>query len=175
MHSAPQSGLAGTRMPYRMHADYLRSLYLDNDLASGRFMVAGRPAALQNIRTPIFRVATEADHVAPWRAVHKRHLLTDADLTFVLSSGGHNAGIVGEPGRSGRHYRIMCKQHADICLGPDEWFAAARMREGSWWPAWTEWLDRLSSPERVVPPEFGGAGSGCEPLCDAPGTYVLQR
>ena len=164
-----------TRMPYRMHADYLRSLYLDNDLASGRFMVEGRPAALQNIRTPIFGVATEADHVAPWRSVHKLHLLTDADLTFVLTSGGHNAGIVSEPGHPGRHYRIMRKQHADTCLGPDEWFAAARTREGSWWPAWTEWLGGLSSPERIAPPGFGDAGSGREPLCDAPGTYVLQR
>ncbi len=164
-----------TRMPYRMHADYLRSLYLDNDLASGRFMVEGRPAALQNIRTPTFAVATEADHVAPWRSVHKLHLLTDADLTFVLTSGGHNAGIVSEPGHPGRHYRIMRKQHADICLGPDEWFAAARTREGSWWLAWTEWLGGLSSPEQIAPPGFGDAGSGHEPLCDAPGAYVLQR
>lgn len=164
-----------TRMPYRMHADYLRSLYLDNDLASGRFMVEGRPAALQNIRTPIFGVATEADHVAPWRSVHKLHLLTDADLTFVLTSGGHNAGIVSEPGHSGRHYRIMLKKHGDVCLGPDEWFAMARLREGSWWTAWAEWLDAQSSPERVEPPAIGGAGSGFEPLCEAPGTYVLQR
>lgn len=164
-----------TRMPYRMHADYLRSLYLDNDLASGRFMVEGRPAALQNIRTPIFGVATEADHVAPWRSVHKLHLLTDADLTFVLTSGGHNAGIVSEPGHSGRHYRIMLKKHGDVCLGPDEWFAMARLREGSWWTAWAEWLDAQSSPERVEPPAIGGGGGGFEPLCEAPGTYVLQR
>ncbi|MCO5090961.1 MAG: alpha/beta fold hydrolase [Bosea sp.] len=164
-----------TRMPYRMQAEYLRGLYLDNDLASGRFMVEGRPAALQNIRWPTFAVATEADHVAPWRSVHKLHLLTDADLTFVLTSGGHNAGIVSEPGHPGRHYRIMQKKHGDICLGPDEWLAAARMREGSWWEAWAEWLDGLSSPEQVAPPGLGGVGSGCEPLCDAPGTYVLQR
>jgi polyhydroxyalkanoate synthase len=164
-----------TRMPYRMQADYLRGLYLDNDLASGRFMVEGRPAALQNIRTPTFAVATEHDHVAPWRSVHKLHLLTDGDLSFVLTSGGHNAGIVSEPGHPGRHYRMLTKKHGDICLGPDEWFAAARMREGSWWEAWTEWLNGLSSPEQVVPPEFGDAGSGREPLCDAPGTYVLQR
>lgn len=164
-----------TRMPYRMQAEYLRGLYLDNDLASGRFMVEGRPAALQNIRTPTFAVATERDHVAPWRSVHKLHLLIDADLTFVLTNGGHNAGIVSEPGHPGRHYRIMPKKHGDICLGPDEWLAAARMREGSWWEAWTEWLDGLSSPEQVVPPAFGGAGSDREPLCDAPGTYVMQR
>ncbi|MBN9453363.1 MAG: polyhydroxyalkanoic acid synthase [Bosea sp.] len=164
-----------TRMPYRMQAEYLRGLYLDNDLASGRFMVEGRPAALQNIRTPTFAVATERDHVAPWRSVHKLHLLIDADLTFVLTNGGHNAGIVSEPGHPGRHYRIMPKKHGDICLGPDEWLAEARMREGSWWEAWTEWLDGLSSPEQVVPPAFGGAGSDREPLCDAPGTYVMQR
>jgi len=164
-----------TRMPYRMQAEYLRGLYLDNDLASGRFMVEGRPAALQNIRTPTFAVATERDHVAPWRSVHKLHLLIDADLTFVLTSGGHNAGIVSKPGHPGRRYRMLAKKHGDICLGPDEWFAAARTREGSWWEAWTEWLEGLSSPEQVVPPAFGGAGSGREPLCDAPGTYVLQR
>ncbi|WP_248313539.1 alpha/beta fold hydrolase [Bosea sp. F3-2] len=164
-----------TRMPYRMQAEYLRSLYLDNDLASGRFIVEGRPAALQNIRTPIFAVATEADHVAPWRSVHKLHLLTDADLTFVLTSGGHNAGIVSEPGHSGRHYRIMLKKHGDPCLGPDEWFAAARIREGSWWTAWTDWLGTLSSPEQVTPTAMGGAGGAGEPLCDAPGTYVLER
>ncbi len=164
-----------TRMPYRMQADYLRGLYLDNDLASGRFMVEGRPAALQNIRTPTFAVATERDHVAPWRSVHKLHLLIDADLTFVLTNGGHNAGIVSEPGHPGRRYRIMPKKHGDICLGPDEWLAAARGCEGSWWEAWTEWLDGLSSPEQVAPPEFGGAGSDREPLCDAPGTYVMQR
>jgi len=164
-----------TRMPYRMHAEYLRSLYLDNDLASGRFMVEGRPAALQNIRTPIFGVATEADHVAPWRSVHKLHLLTDGDLTFVLTSGGHNAGIVSEPGHAGRHYRSLLKRHGDVCLGPDEWLAAAPVREGSWWPVWAEWLSGLSSPERVAPPAMGNAARGCEPLCDAPGTYVLQR
>jgi polyhydroxyalkanoate synthase len=164
-----------TRMPYRMQAEYLRGLYLDNELASGRFMVEGRPAALQNIRTPTFAVATERDHVAPWRSVHKLHLLIDADLTFVLTNGGHNAGIVSEPGHPGRHYRIMLKKHGDICLGPDEWFVSAAPREGSWWKAWTKWLDDLSSPELVVPPGFGSAGSLHEPLCDAPGTYVLQR
>src|SRR5690606_17731275 len=67
-----------TRMPYRMHAEYLRRFYLDNELATGRFMVEGRPAALQNIRAPLFVVGTERDHVAPWQSVYKIHSLADS-------------------------------------------------------------------------------------------------
>ncbi|MGH7227167.1 MAG: PHA/PHB synthase family protein, partial [Gemmataceae bacterium] len=87
-----------TRMPYRMHSEYLHKMFLHNDLAEGRFRVEGRPIAISAIREPIFAVSTERDHVAPWRSVYKIHLLNEGDITFVLTSGGHNAGIVSEPG-----------------------------------------------------------------------------
>ncbi|MDE1173206.1 MAG: alpha/beta fold hydrolase [Parvibaculaceae bacterium] len=164
-----------TRMPYRMHTEYLRRLYLDNELAAGRFMVDGHPAAIQNIRAPMFVVGTERDHVAPWRSVYKIHYLADTDITFILTSGGHNAGIVSEPGHHGRHFRVALKRAADPCLGPDEWAAAAASRTGSWWEDWSAWLAALSTPESVSPPGMGAAGSDYAPLEDAPGTYVLQR
>ena len=88
-----------TRMPYRMHSEYLRRLLLNNALATGHFEVDGRPVSLRDIRVPIFAVSTISDHVAPWRSVYKIQALTDADVTFVLSNGGHNAGIVNPPGR----------------------------------------------------------------------------
>ncbi|MGE0151453.1 MAG: PHA/PHB synthase family protein [Reyranellaceae bacterium] len=162
-----------TRMPYRMHTEYLRRLYLDNELAAGRFMVEGRPAALQNIRAPLFVVGTERDHVAPWRSVYKIHQLADSDVTFVLTSGGHNAGIVSEPGRPSRRFRLAFKRADDACLGPDEWVGAATLEEGSWWTAWVDWLAAHSTRERVPPPAMGAPGY--RPLEDAPGAYVLQR
>ena len=164
-----------TRMPYRMHSEYLRRLYLDNELASGRFMVDGHPAVPQNIRTPLFVVGTERDHVAPWRSVYKVHQLTDTDVTFVLTSGGHNAGIVSEPGHPRRRFRVATKRVADFDLGPEEWVLAAERKDGSWWIEWTQWLGAHSSPESVPPPGMGAPDKGYPPIEDAPGTYVFQR
>ena len=164
-----------TRMPYKMHSEYLEKLYLRNELAAGCFMVDGRPAALQNIRAPMFVVATERDHVAPWRSVYKIHQLADTDVTFVLTSGGHNAGIVSEPGHSGRRFRTALKHNADTCLGPDEWVSAATQKAGSWWVDWHNWLAGHSSQERVRPPVMGAADKGYAPVSEAPGTYVFQR
>lgn len=164
-----------TRMPYKMHAEYLQRLYLNNELAAGRFMVDGRPAALQNIRAPMFVVGTERDHVAPWRSVYKIHYLTDTDVTFVLTSGGHNAGIVSEPGHQRRRFRVALKRTADPCLGADEWAAAAVSKDGSWWVDWADWLATHSAPEPVPPPALRSAEKDYAPIEDAPGTYVFQR
>lgn len=162
-----------THMPYRMHTEYLQRLYLDNELAAGRFMVNGRPAAIQNIRAPIFAVGTERDHVAPWKSVHKIHYLADTDVTFVLTSGGHNAGIVSEPGHPRRRFRIALQREGGRCLGPEGWVEAAKQKEGSWWVDWVAWLDSHSAPERTAPPDMGA--TGYPPLLAAPGSYVLQR
>jgi polyhydroxyalkanoate synthase len=162
-----------TRMPYRMHTEYLRSLFLNNELAHGRFKVNGQPIALTDIRTPIFTVGTQRDHVAPWRSVYKVHLLTDTEVTFLLTSGGHNAGIVSEPGRDGRSYRIATRAHHAKYLDPDAWEATASLHEGSWWPAWQDWLAARSS-ERTAAVAAPGTSTGFPALGDAPGNYVMN-
>ncbi|AGK56810.1 poly-beta-hydroxyalkanoate synthase (phbC) [Hyphomicrobium denitrificans 1NES1] len=163
-----------TRMPYRMHSEYLRSLFLNNDLAEGRFKVDGRTVTLTDMRVPIFAVGTETDHVAPWRSVYKFNILTDTAVTFVLTSGGHNAGIVSPPGLPGRSYRMATKAADGPFVDPDEWQKTASKFEGSWWTAWSEWLAEKSS-EWVDPPPMGTPEDMPAALAEAPGTYVFQR
>ncbi len=163
-----------TRMPYRMHTEYLRHLFLDNDLAEGRYRAGGKDVALTALRTPLFAVGTEQDHVAPWRSVYKFHLLTDTEITFLLTSGGHNAGIVSEPGHPHRHYRVATKRADGNYIDPDVWAAETPRHEGSWWPRWSDWLIAHSG-EPVVPPAMGVAQSVCAPVCDAPGMYVRMQ
>ncbi len=162
----------GTRMPAKMHIHYLRHFFLSDDLAEGRYVVDGDTVALRDIRLPIFIVGTERDHIAPWRSVFKLHYLSDSEITFVLTSGGHNAGIVSEPGHKGRSFRIRSRPAEGRTFGPDEWLNRTEPQKGSWWPAWENWIDAHSSGPRLPPPSMGSGRF--KPLCDAPGVYVFE-
>ncbi|MFC0239559.1 PHA/PHB synthase family protein [Rhodopseudomonas telluris] len=162
-----------TRMPYRMHSEYLRKLFLDNDLAGGHYMVDDKPIALSDIHTPMFVVGTLRDHVAPWRSTYKIHLLADAEITFCLTGGGHNAGIVSPPSPTAHGYQVMVKEADGPYVGPDVWLAEAPHAEGSWWTEWVNWLG-VRSGAPVSPPQMGLPGATVAALPDAPGSYVLQ-
>lgn len=158
-----------TRLPYRMHSEYLRRLFLNNDLAEGRYRVEGKPVSLSDIHKPMFVVGTLRDHVAPWKSTYKIHYEVDADVTFVLASGGHNAGIVAPPDEQGHSHQVRTKAADAPYLGPDEWLSIAPRVEGSWWPTWIEWLKQQSGTLRE-PPQLGAEGASDLP--DAPGDYV---
>jgi polyhydroxyalkanoate synthase len=163
-----------TRMPYRMHSKYLRRLFLDNDLFEGRYKVDGRNIVLSDIRIPVFLVGTVMDHVAPWRSVYKFNLMSDAPtVTFVLTSGGHNAGIVSEPLNSKRHYQMLTRHEGEKYMDPDRWLEEAPRFSGSWWLPWQKWLAENSSGQTATP-EMGAPANGLRILGDAPGTYVNQ-
>ncbi len=162
-----------TRMPYRMHSQYLRQFFLQNDLAEGHFEVGGIPVALKDIRIPLFAVGTTADHIAPWRSVYKIYLFTQSDMTFVLASGGHNAGIISEPGHKGRTYQIALMPNVSHHIPPDRWQESTPAKEGSWWEEWQSWLAAYSG-EKIKPPPMGD-GKRYTPIGDAPGTYVFMK
>ena len=159
-----------TRLPARMHSEYLDSLFLNNALASGQYRVAGSTVALMEIDAPMMVVATTRDHVSPWKSVYKIHLQTDTHVTFVLCEGGHNAGIVSEPGRPRRSYQMASVEDNTGWIDPDEWKATAPAQQGSWWVAMHEWITARSGtpvPAKPIAAEHV--------VCDAPGTYVMTR
>jgi len=165
----------GTRMPWRMHSEYLYRLYLDNELATNSFPVGGKLIRLSDIGVPMFVVGTEADHVAPWKSVYKvDNLVRSDDLTFLLTAGGHNAGIVAGPVHPKRHYHVRTRRLADPHLAPEDWLEAATKHDGSWWPAWQQWLVAHSSG-KTKPPAMGAPSKGYRLIENAPGQYVRQR
>ena len=163
----------GTRMPWRMHSEYLERLYLNNELAQGSFTVNGKRVDLGSLRLPLFVVGTETDHVAPWRSVYKLRGLTHSpDYTFLLTSGGHNAGIVSGPVHPKRRHRMLTWHDGSASLTPDEWLQGAPLFEGSWWPAWQRWLAAHSAARQEPARPPGQGAKGLAALEDAPGTYV---
>jgi polyhydroxyalkanoate synthase len=166
----------GTRMAYRMHTDYLHQLYLNNDLAEGRYVANGEQLSLSDVTVPMFVVGTETDHVAPWRSVYKvGKLVRSGDYTFCLTSGGHNAGIISGPQHPKRRHRVHTSKAGGRLLSPDRYLEKVEPMPGSWWPTWAKWLEDHSSERKVAPPPMGAPKQGLKPLCAAPGEYVLAK
>jgi len=164
-----------TRMPAQMHVEYLRRLFLSNDFFEGRYIVDGRTIAVSDIHIPVFLVATSMDYMAPWRSIYKFHLPSDAEeVTFVLTSGGHNAGIISPPDHPRRTHQISTRKRGEKYVDPDIWLKTTPVSKGSWWIPWQAWLAGYSGG-KIASPATGTPGKGYAPICDAPGTYVLQK
>ena len=159
-----------TRMPASMHSQYLHRFYLHNELAEGLFEVDGTPVSLEDIHLPIFALGTVKDHVTPWESAYKVMRLTRSAVTFGLTSGGHNAGVLSVPGTPFHSYQQLTTQ-ADMHLdSPESWRQKAPTFEGSWWSEWHRWLVQHGSGT-VLADQRAAADS----LGPAPGHYVLVR
>lgn len=162
-----------TRMPARMHSEYLRSCYLENRLARSEMRVEGAPVGLKDIRAPLFVLGAELDHIAPWRSVQRIELYVSGERTYLLTGGGHNTSVVSPPGKPKAYYRKL-EAAAGGAYVPPEAVEAAPRCEGSWWPEWSGWLAHRSGPADREPPNMQPYGelTAIEP---APGHYVMER
>lgn len=134
-----------TRMPYQQFHEYLRSLFLRNDYAEGRYRALGTPVVPMDIKIPLFALGTEWDTVVPWQSVYKIHLLTETDITFCLTTRGHNVGVINPPyAGNPNHYWIRTTPAHEKYLQPQAWQIQASQASGSWWPAWFEWLSQYA-------------------------------
>jgi len=154
-----------TRMPATMHAFYLRSLYLRNELAKGLMEIKGQRLSLADVSNDVYVVGAINDHIVPWPASYKTTGLMGGDARYVLSSGGHIAGIVNPPGPKPWYEVAKPPNPADS----RQWREGAERYSGSWWEDWAKWAGRRAS-RRVEPPPMGSEKYPA--LADAPGSYV---
>jgi polyhydroxyalkanoate synthase len=154
-----------TRMPAAMHSFYLRSLYMRNELARGELELAGQQLSLSSVQNDTYVVGAINDHIVPWHASYKTGGLMGGKVRYVLSSGGHIAGIVNPPGPKAWY------EAADYAgAEPEAWRRAASKHKGSWWEDWTSWADGRAGA-LVKPPAMGSKQYPA--VSDAPGEYVL--
>jgi polyhydroxyalkanoate synthase subunit PhaC len=153
-----------TRMPAAMHSFYLRHLYIGNELARGEMELAGQRLDLADVKSDSYIVGAVNDHIVPWHASYQATHLLGGDVRYVLSSGGHIAGIVNPPGPKAWH------EVADVYPGKaEQWRSGAARQDGSWWQDWADWAGRRAG-RLVSPPPMGS--DNFPPLRDAPGEYV---
>jgi len=155
-----------TRMPAAMHSFYLRSCYVENRLVRGEMELAGQRLDLKDVHEDLYIVSAINDHIVPWTSSYATIKHVSGDARFVLSSGGHIAGIVNPPGPKGWYQTAD-----DNPETAEQWRAAATRRQGSWWEDWVEWGSARAG-DMIDPPRVG---SDRHPVIgDGPGEYVLS-
>ncbi len=158
-----------TRMPARLHADFV-NLAMDNSLVTPGAMTAlGLPVDLSRIDVDAYLVAGIADHITPWQNCYRSTQLLGGDSRFILSTSGHIAALVNPPGNPKASYQVNKDNPGD----PEQWLKTAETVQGSWWPDAVAWLGERCGAEKTAPEELGGGGLPA--LADAPGTYVLDN
>ena len=128
-----------TRMPAKMHSQYLRSCYLHNALVEpGAFVVDGTPIDLGTIARRSTCWARRATTSRPGaRRTAPTQLVGGDDVKYTLSNAGHIAGIVNPVGGKKAWYRT--KDRAVRGESADAWLASPQRHEGSWWEDWAAW------------------------------------
>jgi|SRR5579883_365708 len=155
-----------TRMPIEMHSEYLRACYLHNAIVKpGAFVIGDTPIDLGKIRSPLYVLGAENDHIAPWRATYLTTQHVGGESKYVLTNSGHIAGIVNPPG--GKKTWHYAKDRVTPGESADEWLETADRRNGSWWEDWAKWAGSHGGPMRKPYPLPDG-----EP---APGRYVRNE
>ncbi len=158
-----------TRMPKKLHMDYLRSMYGRNALSQGEFEIGGIRADLSKVRIPLYFQASREDHIAPMKSVYRSaRTFSRADVTLTLAGSGHIAGVVNPP--SANKYQHWTNPELPETL--DEWLAGAEQHPGSWWSHWADWLHARSGD--WVPARNPSKGP-LKPIEPAPGSYVKVK
>lgn len=158
-----------TNMPATMHSQYLRWMYLHNDLIKpGKIKLNNTPIDVSAIDVPTFFLSTEKDHIAPWQTTYTGFEAMKGPKRFVLGGSGHIAGIINPPTAEKYGYKTNSSSTATA----EQWFNEAKSHSGSWWPEWLKWLKPLSG-KTIKAKELSTLPH--KSLMAAPGSYVVMN
>jgi polyhydroxyalkanoate synthase subunit PhaC len=157
-----------TRMPAKMHSQYLRSCYLNNEFARGEFEIDGAKLEPGKVDIDTYVLAAVDDHIVPWASAYKTTQLFGGERRFVLSTSGHIAGIVNPPGPKAKHWT-----NDDLPAEAQQWKDTATLNDFTWWEDWSQWVGRQAGP-MVDPPAYLGSQDHAV-IESAPGSYVRVR
>ena len=158
----------GTRMPAKMHSEYLRSCFLHNEFAEGELAIGGERLDPAKVEIDTYVLSAVDDHIVPWISGYKTTQLLGGHNRFVLSTSGHIAGIVNPPSPKAKHWT-----NDDLPPDPEDWKAGAQLRDETWWEDWARWIAERGGPKVAARKRLGSAVYPV--LEDAPGSYVRAR
>ena len=161
-----------TRLPAKLHSDYLRSMYLNNKVIKKEYKLKDTLLDLQKITTPMFHVATSEDHIAPWKSVFSGLKNYNNECKFILANSGHIAGIIQGKGAKPGKQHYYSNNKVDVQSDASAWLDAAEKIEGSWWPQWIDWLKQFSGTEKKSKEIDSNKHKEIYP---APGQYVIEK
>ncbi|VTU36280.1 Poly-beta-hydroxybutyrate polymerase [Variovorax sp. PBL-H6] len=158
-----------TNLPGPMYCWYLRNTYLENKLREpGGTVQCGVPVDLSRIDAPAFVYASREDHIVPWKTAYAGTRLLGGETRFVLGASGHIAGVINPPAKKKRNHWV-----GDLAADAGAWLDGAQSVEGSWWPAWCDWLAAHAGVKVAARSALGSAEfPAIEP---APGRYVKEK
>jgi polyhydroxyalkanoate synthase len=159
-----------TRIPRALHAFCLRKYYVDNVLTKkGAVTLEGKPIDLAEIKQPLYSVGTYEDHITPWKGCFKTAHMVKGPVRYVLATSGHILGIINPPSPTSK--REYWAGDATGQTNSETWHADQTKVSGSWWGDWATWLHERTGEMKAVP----SVKADYPALCDAPGTYVLEK
>ena len=155
-----------TRLPAKMHKSYLKNMYINNLLARpGHLVIRDEKIDLGIVTTPVCFVSAVEDHIAPWRSTLQGANLFNGPKHFILTEGGHVAGVVNPPGDKAYSHRVLGQDGDNKVVEKNN----AEIHDYSWWLTWLEWMQSRSGKKTMATLQNTSA---IEP---SPGSYVMVK
>ncbi|WP_454876374.1 alpha/beta fold hydrolase [Pseudomonas farris] len=159
-----------TRLPAKLHADYLDLAQHNPYSNPGALLIAGESIDMSKVKVGAYVIGGGTDHITPWQGCYGTARLFGEDSTFVLSNAGHLQSLINPPGNPKSYFYASAATATD----PESWLQdAGESHTGSWWPHWRQWIEQRSGASQPAPRKLGSRKY--PPLYAAPGHYVLER